>query len=249
MPTDRTNQVLDEFSALTNAARRPDSPAQRVAIRSRFPVATLSGAGLVVAALAVAGILLGRPGATTTVGASPSSPATAAATASPSAAAVATVGPSQVPVVIATPVPTRTPTPTVGPCDVAVLSARITAWEGAAGNRIATVTLKNTGSTTCFLQSTDRPQLVDRAGTVLIDGAAPTSRAVIQLAAGAVVSTLVDASNGCGPNPVPPVHLTFVLADGRSFDAAPLSPTDATVPPCNSSPGTPGSIAMHPWSH
>jgi hypothetical protein len=30
--------------------------------------------------------------------------------------------------------------------------------------------------------------------------------------------------------------------------ASPFSPTDATVPPCNG-PGSPASIAMHPWAH
>ena len=40
MPRDRVSRLLDEFSAVTNAAPRPESPARRMIMRNRFPVAT-----------------------------------------------------------------------------------------------------------------------------------------------------------------------------------------------------------------
>ena len=46
MPEDRASRVLDEFSAVTDAAPRPDT--RRITMRNRFPVATLSAASLIV---------------------------------------------------------------------------------------------------------------------------------------------------------------------------------------------------------
>ena len=139
-----------------------------------------------------------------------------------------------------------TPVPTVGPCDPAVLAARITMWEGAAGSRIATVEMTNPGPR-CTIATMDRPQLVDGRGAILIDGAAPTTSTSLTINRGQKVTALVNASNYCGTGPVPPVTVDFVLADGRKIKAAPLSPADATVPPCNG-PGSPAHIEMRPWS-
>jgi hypothetical protein len=90
------------------------------------------------------------------------------------------------------------------------------------------------------------PQLVDGRGAVLIDGAEPGTSAEMSFAPGAVVTTLVQASNYCGPAPVAPVSVAFVVPEGRTV-ATPVSPTDQTLPPCNG-PGSPGSIEMHPWA-
>ena len=79
----------------------------------------------------------------------------------------------------------------------------------------------------------DRPQLVDGRGAVLIDGADPTTSSSLTINRGQKVTALVNASNYCGTAPVPPVTVDFVLSDGRKIKAAPLSPADATVPPCN----------------
>ena len=59
---------------------------------------------------------------------------------------------------------------------------------------------------------------------------------------------MVDADDYCGPMPAAPVSVAFVLGGGGRIVATPYSPTDATVPPCLSSPGSAGTITMHPWA-
>jgi hypothetical protein len=120
-------------------------------------------------------------------------------------------------------------------------------WEGAAGSRIADVEVTNTGRDTCRLEKLERPQLSDGAGRILIDGTTPAAIGVIELAPGGRATTLVEVSNYCGPTAVAPVRVAFVLRDGGRFIAAPPTPTDATVPPCNG-PGQPAAIGMQPWA-
>ena len=93
----------------------------------------------------------------------------------------------------------------------------------------------------------DRPQLVDGAGSVLIDGSTPTGKTLVMMAPGDVVRTMVSASNYCGPAASPPVSVAFVMSGGGRIVATPFSPTDATVPPCNGA-GSRSSISMHPWA-
>ena len=61
------------------------------------------------------------------------------------------------------------------------------------------------------------------------------------------MTTLVSASNYCGPAPQSPVRVAFVLGDGRRIVAAPATQGDTSVPPCNG-PGQPGAIEMQPWA-
>jgi len=183
-------------------------------------------------------------------------PATVASP-SPSLVAVApTATPSQpapTPVVATLP-PTAPPTlaPTPEPpaaCDVAHLSARLTAWSGAAGSRIASVTLVNQGAVACLLAVEERAQLVDGHGSVLINGTAPSHPSTIEVAAGGTVSTDIEAANYCGGNPVAPVTVAFQFEGGDRLVADAYSPTDTSgIPPCNGST-LPGSITMHPWAH
>ena len=120
-------------------------------------------------------------------------------------------------------------------------------WEGAAGHRIAHVELTNAGFEACVIQAKLRPQLVDGNRSVLIDGAAPAApNPLLAVASGGVLKTLVQDGNYCGPAPVAPVSVAFVLADGSHVLAAPVSPTDATVPPCLGS-GFKADIEMQPW--
>jgi hypothetical protein len=121
-------------------------------------------------------------------------------------------------------------------------------WEGAAGHRIADVELTNAGSAPCTVRAMDRPQLVDGKGSVLIDGTNPPASALLTVSPGDVLTTMVDADDYCGPAPAAPVSVAFVLGGGGRVVATPYSPTDATVPPCLSSPGSAGTIAMHPWA-
>ena len=80
MPRDRVSRLLDEFSAVTNAAPLPESPARRIVMTNRLPLGTLTGASLVIVAVAIAAIVFGRPGPVPTAGASPSAAAVAVAT-------------------------------------------------------------------------------------------------------------------------------------------------------------------------
>ena len=222
MPRDRTSRLLDEFTAVTEAAPRPDT--RRFQMRSRFPVATLSAASLVIVVVAVAAIVLGRPAVTPGVGASPT---TTAPTPIGSAAAPPSGGPS------------------AGACD---LASRITSWEGAAGQRIATVEMTNRAATDCLVEVLDRPQFVDGAGHVLVEGSPPPqSQEVLQLTSGAHLTTLVAVGNWCKPTPQAPVSVAFVFADGQRLVADPFGPSDMTLPPCNGA-GVPATITMHPWA-
>jgi hypothetical protein len=213
------------------------------------PGTTIVGAGVLLAAVVVAAVWLGRPGPDDGVGAvtSPRPSATPIATAMPSVSPNPTAAPTATAAPTVTPTPVPTAAPTVGACDPARLVARITEWGGAAGNRIATVELTNAGTHECTLHTMGTPQLVDGTGTVLIDGATPPASKRITLAPGAVLTTAVSASNYCGPAPTPAVSVAFVMGGAGRIVAAPVSPTDITVPPCNGA-GSAASISMHPWA-
>jgi hypothetical protein len=144
----------------------------------------------------------------------------------------------------ATPVPTEPPTPA---CHITDLTARVTAWNGAAGNRVATVVLTNDGTVACRIQVLEKPQLVDGDDTVLIDGDVPSHPASITIAAGASVSTMTDDANYCGPDGKAPITVAFVFSGGQQLVATPRTPTDTFgQPDCMG--GSAGSITMHPWA-
>ena len=236
MDRSRVNQILESWSAVANEARRPGAGPRPVVVRGGFPSASLAGAGVLVVALVIAGLWLGRPGPNGSVGGPSALPTGTATPATPSAAATPSTS------------PTPTPEPTIGPCDPATLSARITLWEGAAGHRIAHVELTNAGTVTCTVRVMAKPQLVDGRGSVLIDGSNPPTGGILTVVPGGTRKTLVQDGNYCGPAPAAPVTVAFVLGDGGRIVATPFSPTDATLPPCNGAPGSPGSIEMQPWA-
>ena len=254
-PNRKSDRILSNWDAVAQMARRPAA-----APRRRRPVAGLgsglglAGAGLLAAGLVVAVAWLGGR-ITPDVGSVPSvSPTT---TPSSVAASESSVAPSHAPSASHAPSPSRAPSPSHLPpatsspvaqedtCSVDALAARITVWEGAAGSRIADVTVTNTSATACRLPATPSLALVDGSGTVLIEGH-KTATGTIRLGAATSVATLVAVSNYCGPRPTPPVRIAFELPTG-SLLAAPPSPTDATVPPCNGAT-VPASIEMQPWS-
>ena len=149
--------------------------------------------------------------------------------------------------------PGTTPAPTASPaisgtaaCGPANTAARITSWQGAAGQRIASVELTSTSAAPCTLRAQARPQLVDATGRVLIDSPAAAASSVITLAPGGRLSTLVEDGNYCGPAPVAPVRIALTLSAGERVVASPPTPADATVPPCNGA-GVGAYIRMHPW--
>ena len=244
MESPRADRILEDWSAIADQARRPSAAPRRVAVRSGVSSGTLAGAMLLSVAILVAAVWFGPPGPDGGVGTIPS------ASPSPSAspAATPTRTPTPAPTATASPTATATPVATSGRCDPGDLAARITMWEGAAGHRVAHVELVNGAAAACEVDAMAKPQLVDGAGTILIDGSDPTDSKVLTLAAAEVVTTLVQAGNYCGPAPEPPVSVAFVLRDGGRVVASPVSPTDATVPPCLGAAGSPGDIEMHPWS-
>ncbi len=154
----------------------------------------------------------------------------------------AAITPSPAPIVTAKPVPTP------GPCAASSLAARIVSWDAGAGHRTAHVELTNSGSVACKINALARPQLVNGNGSVLINGAAPAASSALTLAAGALVKTLVQDDNYCGPAPTAPVTVAFVFGNGARVVATPVSATDtAGVPPCFGSTGA-GVIEMQPWA-
>jgi hypothetical protein len=166
-----------------------------------------------------------------------------------------TPSPTDVAVVSPTPevTPEITPEATTPFCLPEDLSLQVTMWEGAAGHRIATVVMTNSGSAPCNTLALDRPQLVQGAegANVLINGAPPEPSATLTLAAGGTLQTLVQDSNYCGPDvSTGPVTVAFILSSGTGrVVAAPVSATDLDgIPPCNATPGSAGTIEMHPWA-
>jgi hypothetical protein len=132
---------------------------------------------------------------------------------------------------------------------LANLAAKITVWDSAAGSRIAHVEMTNSGSSACSVPGLLRADLVDGGKDVLIHGAPVAASVPVVVGAGATVSTDVRVANYCGPDPVPPVTVSFELpASGGSVVATPVSPVDRTgVPPCNGST-VPGTVEMQPWA-
>jgi uncharacterized protein DUF4232 len=131
-------------------------------------------------------------------------------------------------------------TPTSLPGGLAACAARdlagvITAWEGAAGHRIATVDLHNGGAADCLLPRYLRTALIDGTGRALIvaDGVAQPSP--ITFPAGAYATTMVDMANYCSSAPSSPLRIRLYLEDASSVEvsaAAALS-DQLDPPPCN----------------
>ena len=238
MESPRVDRILKDWSAVADQARRPSAPPRRVAVRSGVSSGTLAGATLLSVAILVAVVWFGPPGRDGGVATLPSVAPTPSA--SPAATPTATASP--------TPTATGTQTPTTGPCDPSDLTTRITLWEGAAGHRIAHVDMTNSGPASCEVDAVPKPQLVDGRGAILIDGPVPPASEVLTLATAELVTTLVQAGNYCGPTPEAPVSVAFVQRDGSRVIASPVSPTDATVPPCLGAAGSAGDIEMQPWT-
>lgn len=144
--------------------------------------------------------------------------------------------------------PSPTPVAGNGFCDPADLYAEVISWDAGAGHRTATVQLTNIGDASCKIHSVAKPQLVGGDGAVLIEGAAAASAAIRTLAPNDIVSTLVQDANYCGPTPVAPITVAFILpgSEGRVV-ANPVSPDDVDGrPPCSGA--GPGDIEMQPWA-
>lgn len=231
----RSDRILEAWAEAADHARPPLAP-RGVVTRSSLPLATLVGAAALAVVVLAAGSWLGRGTPNGVTGSSPSpQPQSSTAAVSPSAPAVASP-------VAGSPTPAG-PTP----CEPDALAARITMWEGAAGQRIGHIELTNRGGSACIFETARwHPQLVDGSGAVLVDGKGTAAR-MLTIEPGAILTTLVDAGNYCGPEPTPPISVAFARDDGERVVASPVSPTDATVPPCNGQ-GAPATLEMQPWA-
>jgi hypothetical protein len=244
MSPNRADRILEEWSAVASTATPPGAPERGAAASRVGSGISLAGAAVLAVALILGAAWLGGREGSVGPGADASPTPDVVVPASPIPASP-TPAPSPSPSTKTN--PTQSPAPTILACAPTDLVARITQWEGAAGHRIAHVELTNTGSVTCFISTMNRPQLIDGRGAVLIDGNAPSGSDTGKMAAGDVLTTLVEDGNYCGAAPVAPVSVAFILSDGGRVVAEPVSPTDATVPPCNG-PGASPTIEMHPWA-
>jgi len=252
-PNRKTDRILGEWHAVSASARRPTEAPRAGRPHGAWSALGLAGAGLLAAGLVVAVAAFG--GRTTGVAGTSPSPASSELAVAPSAAATpsattspspshAAATPSPTPKRVETPPPTPTP---MFPCAPSELSARIVSWEGAAGSRIATVDLQASGPNACVVATQMRLRLVDGANRVLADSGSAHGASDLTVQPGEKLSTMVEVSNVCGAPPVPPVTLEFEVQPGHWLRAAPVSPTDATVPPCNG-PSQPAAIQMHDWA-
>jgi Protein of unknown function (DUF4232) len=144
--------------------------------------------------------------------------------------------------------PEATPTSVPGSVDACppdVLAGEITAWEGAAGHRIATIKVHNTGSTSCALPKLLQPNLVDRAGHVLIVGRPAQVAGSITIPVGAAATTLVDTSNYCGTAPSAPLGISLYVSFDNAIEAYPAAGVQLPIdpPPCNG-PSVPAEIQI-----
>ena len=221
---------------MTRNVQRPAEAPRRRGTSGLLTLVPLAALALVVAVGVI--WLGGRQGGVAATSPSPA-PSTVTAVASPSATTAPTVAPTASP----TPSPTASPAPS-NECD---LQAAITAWEGAAGSRIASIQLTNAGPLACSIPALPSARLIDGTGRVLAQIVNPDTGDTIALAAGDVARTDASVSNVCGAPPKPPVTIQLDLGSQGVVTARPLDPTDATVPPCNG-PTQPSEMSIHPWS-
>jgi hypothetical protein len=254
-PNRKSDRILSEWNAVSVNARRPSKAPRPRRTPSFWSALGMAGAGLLAAGLVVA---VAAFGGRTTNGVAATSPSPVssdvAVAASPSPGASESPSsipsPSHSPAAPASPSapagPTARPTPAPTPaCGAGDLAGRIKSWDGAAGSRIATVALDVAGSTSCTLQNVVPQRLVDGTGRVLASSGSVQGASSMTVRPGQALSTLVEVSNVCGAPPVPAVTIELEVQSGQWLRLKPLSPTDATVPPCNG-PSQKAAIQMQP---
>jgi len=247
MSPNRADRILGEWSAVAKTATPPPSPAAALGRRPTGLGISLVGASLLAIALVVGLAWLGSRDEQSNVGDTtpPTPPASQAVVPGPSVTPEVSTAPeaTSTPEASEPPEASATPEATLNPC--VHLSTPLT-WEGAAGQRIATITLTNREDGDCVLGEFERVQFVDAGNQPLIDG--PAAPGVVTVPAHSSVSTLVEIGNYCGPAPEQPVGIMFVNARGGILlIGSPESAADMSVPPCNG-PNAPATIQMQPWA-
>lgn len=229
MSPNRADRILEEWSAVVRTVTPPPSPAEPLGPRVRGIGVNLVGVGLLVLALVVGLAWLGGRDEQSDVG-DTAPPSSSAAPAPDGSSAVV-------------PEPSATIAPSLNPC---VYLSTPLSWEGAAGQRIAHVTLNNRRDGDCVLGEFERVQYVDAGNVALIEGPAPAGELTIP--AHSSVSALIEIGNYCGPAPEQPVGFVFVGTNGGTFlVGAAEADADMSVPPCMGS-SAPATIQMQPWT-
>jgi hypothetical protein len=227
--------------------------------------------GITAAILVVfAANLLVHPGQTpvAAIGSPPSSSPTAPAAAAPVTSSVPdSAQPQPSTTVSPSPSPKPTPRPTsssqpagadanVAPsCSAEDLAARIVAWDGAAGSRIAEVEVRNVATAACAVGEPSALRLVAADGAVLIDStkldaaiSTTPGAPAVTVAPGTSIRTDVRVANYCGAMPKGSIGVSITLPHAagvlRAMPAAGVSSADA-VPPCNGPIGP--EIEMNGW--
>jgi hypothetical protein len=128
------------------------------------------------------------------------------------------------------------------------LSASITAWEGAAGSRIATIEARNSGTDSCTLGGPPAASLLDRGGQVLVASSEPAGGASDHdLAAGQSARLFVGVANWCNDPPQEPVSIGLTMPDGQQLVVPSAAGVSFEPPPCNG-PNQPATISVQPES-
>jgi len=237
--------------------------------RSRFAALPLVGISAVLL-IGLVAIAIVRPGEqpVVAVGAEPSPSPIASAAAAPAASssAQASLQPLAVPSTLPSPKPSAHATaaaqpaaspaaPMTSTCRARDLSARILAWDGAAGSRIAAVEVQNKAAVACTVGEPTAIHLIAADGTVLIDSSKvsglPTATpggSAVTVPAGGSIETDVRVANYCGDVPNGPIGVSLSLPEsGGTVVAMPgsgVSSADA-IPPCNGPIGP--DIEMNGW--
>ena len=135
-----------------------------------------------------------------------------------------------------------------GACTADQLAGEISAWEGAAGSRIAWVVVTNGGAEPCVLTGPPAAVLVDGSGTILVASSGEVGGAPdVELLAGDDAQLLVAIENWCNDPPRPPVSIGLTLPGGAQLVAPPADGVLFDPPPCNG-PGQPATISVQPES-
>ena len=245
---DHADQALAPFDAVAIAhAAAVEHPRRRFgrlfgASTTVGRLGWIAAAGLLAAATIGYSLGAGENGPSGPVAVATASP-TASPTDVPTPSPTAEATPAPAPI----PTPIRTPAPTpIRACTPGDLSGRVVSWQGAAGQRVASLILTNIDADPCTFPTITKPQLVDGNFTVLIDGTKAGTAKTLTLQAGKSVTSMAQTGNYCGPNPVQFVTVAIVWESGRKM-LAPVSDTDMTgLPPCNGA-GSPAYIEMQAW--
>ena len=142
--------------------------------------------------------------------------------------------------------PTAPPVVSLAACTADMVTATVGQWEGAAGQRIGTVTVTNSAAKACRLSSTIRPSLIDRNGRDLIVGKAATLQP-ITIPAGGSVQTLVQTGNYCGPTAQEPAAVALLFTGERVIARPVAGDSSSGVPPCMGEAGPTDDITIQPW--